>query len=410
MILPTPRRPVGFTLIELMISLLVSTMVVAAAVALLIGQQRLFQTSSGDRALQDTARVALGELNDAIRMAGYGVDPGLTFDFGQRANVVMTQAPLVAGVSVRDLGYQCATDVACRDKVDGSDEIVFYARDPFFGHRVTGVTGTSAISIAGPLNIPLYKGQVLQLMCTSGAMLWAYVTVDQYVAISGGLGNVAVTLSAGGASALDFPKQNAAIADGCFGDGTALAAKVDRFRYYVETRNAAGGVVAAETAGSRPFLMLDQGLTDENGVASVKPVAPDIEDVQFSYLFPNAAPTLVGETAGAVIASGPTGIDLGAAGPGYGTSMTDASRLTHQAANIRGVRVFVVVRSPTADLTVATAVVPAAANRPALPGLAGYRRLLISTTVALPNLDSRAPFIPTYSSNGGVDNYNLGGG
>jgi len=404
------RRPAGFTLVELMISVLVSAMVIAAAVALLIGQQRLFQSTSADRALQDSARVALGELNDSLRMAGYGVDPGLAFDFGQLSNIVAPQAPLVAGTTVRTLGYQCAADVACRDRVDGSDEIVFYSRDPFFGHRVTGVGSATAISISGPLNAPLYQGQVLQLMCTSGTMPWAYVTVGGYVAPSAGLGNVAVGLAPGGASALDFPNQNASMADPCFGDGSALVAKVDRYRYHVETRDPAGNVVPPQTLGSRPFLMLEQGLTDQDGAALFTPVAADVEDVQFSYLFPLAAVTQVGETAGAAIAAGAAGIDLGALGPGYGTNLTDASRTTHHPANIRAVRVFVVVRPPTADIKVPDAVVPGAANRPDLPGLPGYRRLVVSTTVVLPNLDARAPFFPSYSSNGGADNLNLGGG
>ncbi len=410
MIAPSPRRPAGFTLIELMISVLVSALVVAAAVALLIGQQRLFQSSSADRALQDSARVALGELNNSIRMAGYGVDPGLAFDFGQLSNIVAPQAPLVGGATVRTLGYRCPADVACRDRANGSDEIVFYSRDPYFGHRVTGVGSATAISISGPLNVPLYLGQVLQLMCTSGTMQWAYVTVGGYVAPSAGPGNVAVAIAPGGAGALDFPNQNTSMADPCFGDGTALVAKLDRYRYYVETRNPAGNVVPAQTAGSRPFLMLEQGLTDQNGAALFTPVAADVEDVQFSYLFPLSAVTQVGETVGAVIAAGAAGIDLGAQGPGYSTDLADASRTTHHPANIRAVRVFVVVRPPTADLKVADAIVPTAANRPAMPGLPGYRRLVVSTTVVLPNLDARAPFFPTYSSNGGADNLNLGGG
>jgi type IV pilus assembly protein PilW len=407
----SPHRPAGFTLIELMISILVSAMVVAAAVALLIGQQRLFQSSSADRALQDSARVALGELNDSLRMAGYGVDPGLAFDFGQLSNIVAPQAPMAGGATVRTLGYRCqANPVTCRDRIDGSDEIVFYSRDPYFGHRVASVGGTTTINISGPLNTPLYQGQVLQLMCTTGSMPWAYVTVGGYVAPSAGPGNVGVALAPGGAAALDFPNQNPSMVDPCFGDGTALVAKVDRYRYYVETRSPVGNVVPAQTAGSRPFLMLEQGLTDQNGAALFTAVAADVEDVQFSYLFPLSAVTQVGETVGAVIAAGAAGIDLGALGPGYGVDLADASRTTHHPANIRAVRVFVVVRPPTADITVPDAVVPAAANRPAVPGLPGYRRLVVSTTVVLPNLDARAPAFPTYSSNGGLDNLNFNGG
>jgi len=119
------------------------------------------------------------------------------------------------------------------------------------------------------------------------------------------------------------------------------------------------------------------------------------------------------------------GIDLAPAdgSPGYGTptivnGVVPTSRLNQHPANIRGVRVSLVVRSASADAAVpdpfrpgeANAQVPASANRPAIPGLTYFRRLRIETTVMMPNLDSRAPFFPFLSSNNGADQQNTGGG
>jgi type IV pilus assembly protein PilW len=407
------RLPAGFTLIELVVSLLVSAIVIAAAVSLLVGQQRIFQTSSSDRGLQETARVAMGEIGDNLRMAGFGVDPGLAFDFGLADNLTMKQAPVLAGVTVKNPGYRCVGGpVVCRDQ--GPDEIVFVARDPYFGHRLSSVPGSNSIVISGPLNVPLYKGQILQLLCSSGTMLWAYVTVGAYVP-SSAAATVAVPLLAAGGGALDFPTQNAVTSDACFSDGTALVTKVDRYHYFLQSYDAAGNVVVAQSVGSRPYLVLEQGLTDQNNAPIQALLSPDVEDLQFAYLFPRSVTTalqLVGATPGVALAAGAAGVDLApAAGvPGYGSSPGDASASTQHPANIRAVRISLVVRSATADIKLPDTQVPAAGNRAAFTGLPGYRRLVFETTVAVPNLDARYPYFPSYSSNGGADNLNVGGG
>ena len=120
-------------------------------------------------------------------------------------------------------------------------------------------------------------------MCLTSPGLRAYVTVGQYVPPTipaNAATNVQIPL-AGGAQINGrdaFPRQNAELTDGCFSTGEAMVAKVDRFRYHVVsffedgTRldPATGGNV--QTVGSRPYLMLDQGLIDEYQIM-VDPVA-----------------------------------------------------------------------------------------------------------------------------------------
>jgi type IV pilus assembly protein PilW len=408
-------RRAGFTLIELMIAILMGAIVVAGGVALLMSQRRTFQSSASDRALQDTARVALGEIGGSLRLAGYGVDPPLAFDFGPATNLTAPTAPILSGVSVGNTGYACAAPVTCRDRTDGPDEIVFYARDPFFGHSLTAVGGSASISISGPLNVELDQGQILQLMCTTGPMYWAYVTVGRHVAPDATGNPVTVPLQNGPGAELDFPFQNGVLVDpaaaSCFTTGQVLVAKVDRFRYFIGTYDAAGVAQPPQTPGTRPFLMLDPGLVDQNNAAVLKVVAPDVEDLQLAYLYPRGL-GLVGGTPGTVLAAGAAGVDLAPANgfPGYFTPITDPSRQNQAPSNIRAVKVSVVVRSATADFAIPDNVVLGAGNRPDSPGLPGYRRLRVETTVPVRNLDSRYPYYPFLSTNNGVDQNNVGGG
>jgi type IV pilus assembly protein PilW len=422
-----PPRTSGFTLVELLVALLASTIVIAAALSMLTSQQRLFRNSNADRSLQETGRIALDELTANLRLAGFGVDPGIAFDFGPLASVAMDRSPVGAAVSVASLGCTAASAVTCRDSTSGPDEIVFSYRNPSFVRTLASAPTTSALTIAGPLTAPLYKDQILQVICApeSDAMRWAYVTVGQYVAPTTAA-TVSIALAA--ANGDQIPFQNGYLTDACY---TAVAAqgatgatfeaaakvyKVDRFRYYVATYDAVGNVVANGTAGARPYLMLDQGLQDASSAPVRTVIAPAVEDLQFAYLFPNAATAalqLVGATAGTAIASGATGIDLApaAGSPGYGDAAGSLRRASQHPGNIRGVQVAIVARSQEADARIFDAAVPASLNRDptALAAPAGYRRQLFQTTAAVRNTDARGPYFPVYSTSAS-DHYNVGGG
>ena len=72
--------------------------------------------------------------------------------------------------------------------------------------------------------------------------------------------------------------------------------------------------------------------------------------------------------------------------------------------------VALTVRTPEADARVFDATVPASANRPAIAGPVGYRRQVFQSSAATRNLDARGPYFPTYSTTGGADHLNVGGG
>ena len=415
----------GFSLVELLIAVAVSLLVIAGAMALLVSQQRIFQVSTADRALQETGRVALEELTSNLRLAGYGIDPVYAFDFGALESVRQDRAPETADLSAASTFPGC-TSIDCRDSITGSDEVVFRYRNPSFVRSLAATPTTeTSITIAGPLVTPLYQGQILQVMCFAGDMRWAYVTVGATVQPTDA-DTVQVTLAA--ASGDRFPFQNGYLLNTCFSAvaprgalqtapmtfaAAAKVYKVDQFRYYVARYDTAGDIVTGVTSTARPFLMLDQGLMD-GGNPVLNVVAPDVEDLQFAYLFPNSQPAnqLVGATASTKIAAGTSGIDLepGAGPPAFSDESAAAQRLTQHPGNIRAVAVSVVVRTPEADSRVFESTIPAAGNRPAVAGPIGFRRQVFQTSAATRNLDARGPYFPTYSTNGGADHLNVGGG
>ena len=424
-----PRR--GFSLVELVIAMAIGAVVVAGATALMLSQQRNFQSTSGDRALQEAARIALGRVSEDLRQAGFGVDPALVFDFGNMTNVRMDRAAKGATFDVASADQACTdTPVACRDSTLIPDEISFLSRDPGFGPHplLAGVNAASTeLKIFGPVKTTLGIGQLLQVLCYGGTMTWAYVQVSG-ATTTDAKGDVTVPILAGTTA---FPNQNSSLDEGCFSsvasylptgkidpDSVTSAAKVfkvDRFRYFVQRYDDAGAVKGWGTAGARPYLMLDQGLKDgplPGGAAILSVVAPDVEDLQLAYIFPNAAADqLVGATAGTALAASDKGIDLAppSPSPAFSDDPAAPTRLTHHPGNIRGVRVILVVRTPSADPRIPGDPVPAAGNRAAAPRTDGFRRLLVETTVPVRNLGMLAPYYPSYDL-AGATQLNAGGG
>jgi type IV pilus assembly protein PilW len=418
----SPHPQSGFTLVELLVGVVVSLIAIAGAVVMLQGQKRSFQGSSADRALQETGRMALGALSQDIALAGFGIEPAMVFDFGQMVNVPMERAPQGAGKSVTfggdssgSTGFACGAAVTCRDSIDGPDELVFQYRNPYFNHRITAITSDTMIKIAGPIRQPIRAGQVLQAICFGGNMIWAYVRASGEQGIT--TDATPVTLSLDSGVNLQYPHQNEALSDSCF-VGDARLFEVERIRYFVQSYDVAGNVVAWNTAGSRPYLMLDRGLRSADGTPLLEVVAPDVEDLQVSYVFPLAPVEnqVAGSTAGARMDNSATGIDLAPAGgfvPTYSAARLSAVRTTHYPSNVRAVRIAIVVRSPNPDTNLGDATIPAAGNRPAVAAVdPGYRRTLFETSVAIPNMESRAPFFPTVvpTTDASATVLNVGGG
>jgi prepilin-type N-terminal cleavage/methylation domain-containing protein len=428
------KDPRGFSLVELLVSLVVSTVVIAGAVALMLASQRNFRSTASSRALQETARVALGHVANNLRTAGFAVDPMLTFDLGPMQNVRVDLAfggAQFTSTSTPSTAGTC--NGLCRDSTTGPDEIVFFSRDPAFGpHPLTAAaSGTStSLTVAGSANTAaaLQRGQLLQVACYAGSMTWTYVQVSGAASYNGN-GTVTIPIASTGTN---FTTERGWLADTCFSTVATMVAnaisqpslssaaevfKLDRYRYYVQTFDSTGNAVAWGTVGARPYLMLDQGLLDGSGNAIVSPVAPDVEDLQFAYVYPyDAAVPVVGATPGTALANSDAGVNLAPAngGPAFSDDPLAPTRQNHHPGNIGAVRIWVVVRSSDADPSQPQlTAIPAAGNRAATTGPAGYVRLLVDTTVQLQNYGVTAAYNPSYGSfpaAPGNRNFNVGGG
>jgi len=357
-------RSSGVTLIELLVAVAISAVVLVGVLGVAIAQQRAAYEGHRQRAAQNSARSALLTVEQALQVAGYGLDAPLTFDMGRY------QGP-------------CPTELnPCpRDSTENDDEIVFYSRNPRYwtpsvytsdpagnAWRLKAVSNTS-VTLYGRAGDGLRRGQVLQAVCKGGAK-YAYFTVHETKPALGAAGDLTYALDAVVAS--DPMKRQDLAVDPCFtaAAGPARVFLVDRYRFHVRPVVSGGAKI--------PFLMLDTG-TDTDGDGNVDEadevfVAEGVELLQFAYVLTNsnlqprglasAMPLTAAEPAAAsTTGDGMTTLVFPSAAAPSGTQTiydvvswypysvgppAAPPRLTDHQANIRAIRMGMVVRSPTA--------------------------------------------------------------
>lgn len=405
------------TLIEVLVAMAVAALVLASAMGAVLAQQRTFLAGSRLREAQAQGRLALGRIEYDLAMAGYGLDPALALDF----NILGCPTPGGA-----------AAPACARDRQNGPDELVVAYRDPrYWGRQLNPALGlpqgkawrvTAASVTGGGASVTLAqvkpglllpKGQVLQLVCSSGAGQ-AYVTVPSAVDTRSAPGVADTTITFPAAAGPDPFHQPSALAAGCFAGGSARAFLVVRHRYYVRAFPAAG-----DPAGT-PYLMLDTG-TDTNGDGAVSdadhlPVAEGVEDLQLAYERP-ISPTAVARVgdgasvlalcplSGRPLTAGACTGDLryvewssaadaaNSQGWSYlGLDSGGAVRNAPHVANIRFVSAAITLRSTTRDVNRTGTPPPVHYNRDAttLPAPGGYQRTTFVTGVAPINLQAAA--------------------
>lgn len=404
----------GYTLLELVIAMGMTSLLIASGVSLLLNQQTAYRAGATERGLQETGQMALLSVGEQVRSAGYGIDPAYAIDFGEVADV-----PQQGLRGTQKLGgfttYACTTPVRCRDQVNppdarGSDEIVFYSRNPMFSRTVAAAT-TGSLTLGAPVKSALHKGQVLQVMCLGGNKLRAYVTVAREV--PAGASDVQLEPEQLVSTHTAFPYQNGQLGDSCFSTGPAVVAKIDRYRFYLGWYLEDGTVAGFQDEGARPYLMLDQGLRDTEDKAIVTPVAANVEDLQFSYYFQRAAAggpaQISGAAPGTNLADDVFPVNVRIRPPAIDDPSDASSRSTGSPANILAVRVSVVVRTEERNIAWTAAddtSVPAIGNRDAYTGSPQYRRAVFEQTFLLPNFGSGSI---VYCAIGTAAGYNLGG-
>jgi len=425
------NRPArGFTLLELMVGATMSLLVIGAVTGAFLSQNRAFVALDLNRVAADASRDAFLEMEPSIRRAGFGLDPRYAFDFA----------------------YYACPAANCRDSTTGPDNIVFYARNPNYTYTVNAATapdGTVCANAQGcatgnAYNVtitnaggvytvtpdlrtgavtPVRLGQVMQFICP-GAAAVTMATLAATPAQSGTPNLSLVPTPATAPASNDPTKANGFGTNGCFVQPGVIMVPVDRFHYLVQ-----------QYAGV-PWLVLDTGTdVDGSGVVDVGdylPIAPSVEDVQFAYVMNINAPTIPngGAPPAAAPGKGPdvptaggvnagnwvigdyfTGTGAAATGtqeqpdstlanmPQYTTSLADPLRFNVTAANIRGVRVAVNLRSLQTDQSQSASWTGDTENQ--VGNLNGanlqtggrLRRFSYSTTVACRDMESRSAFI-----------------
>lgn len=421
-------RPLrGVTLLELMITLVVSSIALAGAVLASRTQERAYYTGQKLRSAQHSARQALLFLEQKLMLAGYGLDAPLALDFGWYDPAAVGTCPP-------------AVSPCARDRIDDADEIVFYGRNPAYwvdpvdplnteprgkAWSVTGVSG-NLLSVKARAGDVFRRGQIVQVVC-AGTLSYAYATVDQTVTAPAD-GTQELTL---GPTVVADPFQRTDVLPAlpCVAtpSPTAKAFLVDRYRFHVRPEDMGGG-------RWDPYLALDTGTdTDLDGDVDVDDellIAEGIESLQVAWFFADPAIPVAGNVSGTPVAI----VDPATAPPnqapqtivrtlfpgpaGAGGSVYAASsfyqysllklppqRQTNAQGNIRRALVTLVARSPEPDPTgpsnlrydansqvwgLNQTIAPAWVTSASVPrGDDGFQRAVVQTGVNLPNMTNR---------------------
>lgn len=275
------QKPRGFTLVELMVSSVMSALVLAGGVSSLIAFTRLENNLSNERGAGQQNRRAIAIIERLVASAGYGIDPSITFD-PHRPDV--------------DCGGVCPTNnVKDSDSAGGveSDDLLFASRDPAYfaltAPDPTGVNPTVAghawliksatlSSVTLEFNgskTTLYQGSVLLAVCPGG-FTYTLATVDTMQVISD-TADTTVTLR--NPSVADDPFQRPdALSAACFASGRGRAFLINRYRL----------MVRLDPDSGRRFLVLSRSLDlnlDGNiDAGDWEILAADVGDLQVAYV------------------------------------------------------------------------------------------------------------------------------
>lgn len=383
---PSRRVAAGFTLLELLASIAVSTIALAALGAAFLGVHRSFQSESDITGTVENARVSTDFLDQMLSLAGYGIDPRFAFDFegAQKDNITSTAPYFV------------------------TDDLAFRYRDPSYLRR--GSLGASGMTLTldpstPTFGVPLRARQPLLLACAGG---------QQYLAARIN-SDVSATTTAVEVTAYGTPFPDAVPT--CLRTGEPVFVMLMR-----EVR------LRVRAIGDRAFRVAYRNFDDPASSEEYDPIAPDVEAFQVSYVMNR--PTQATSTLTPPDQSGNANWILGdAAGesfpnpsqpnaPTYDTPYQDPFRFNNHPANIRAVRATLVLRgeSRTAERTenVGTTIEAenttlTIGNTPGTPPV-GFRRTVVRTAVGVPNMASRSFFVPALKSDGETTDGNVWGG
>jgi type IV pilus assembly protein PilW len=383
----------GFTLLELMVGGTIGVMAIAMVLGVFISQTASFQSLDLIRQMNASGRDVSLELGNSIKRAGYGIDPAVAFDFSCPGQPPGTK---------------------CHDRYNGTDDLRFYARNPNYVYRPNAVLGCGTAggcpdggtiwlinTLPAPSNAQINvtlaagdviaKGRTVMAVCpdsTNPHPVYASVT-GRFV--GPGTFNILIAVNTSTAStSLVAPDINIL---GCHAGGFLLL--VDQYHYYVTTLGT-----------NEPWLVLDTGIDFNNNgtlppadLADLIPVARGVEDMQVAYQFGPIAGTAPDSNHDWVVGNDQTVAAAEEPDPTQARPLNGTLNGTMHPANIRGVRVTLVVRSPIPDRSLGTVFLgdPAVKfeNRSDVSTitLGQFRRMPITLSAATRNMGSANPYL-----------------
>ncbi len=394
------HRQGGFTLAELLVGLVVTSIVMVAVTAAVIGVQQSYQADTENRILTENGRSAVDFLERTVSLAGFGVDPRIAFDV----------TPNVTGAIVRDNfevgGFTPAGAVL-------TDDLAYRFRDP--GFLRTGTFSGGNVAVTQPFGVNLPAGTLLMVVCRNPQPDNTFPTA--YVRVSSPVTPALTTVAAQVAGA-PFAAMNST--DPCLagGGGTPWVFLMHENRVRVVNIDGRPWLVryrSLERAGG-PFPVEPAGAVIASGddTSDFEPLAPDVENFQVAFGM-NRHPTnppvdgtgknwVIGDSAASapddVLALTQPTNPLDASQPGYLDDYTAAVRYTAVPANIRTVHVSMTVRtarrSPTPRRDQANNP-PNLFNSEPVPAPGepdGFARSVFHTVIPVTNMNSRTGFIP----------------
>ncbi len=402
------RTSRGFTLVELLVSLVIVSIVLVAVVTVFIGVQQSYESISRSKSSIEGSRASVTYLERTVGMAGYGIDPRFGFDFAVAGGHLKDNEP-VATFAGADGGAVIVTD-----------DLAYRYRDPNWVRR--GGVATGSLSVTAPFGVAFRAGQRFLVAC-GGATDWRVVQLD--AAVTATASTAAVT-----PVTAPFPNSAAPCLSATTGAQAAYVMLLHERR------------VRITEIGGRPFLVAYRVIRDATGAmvqpsASTEydPIAADVEDFQVSYAMNRPADMAAGAGAYRSVCCASTAApdaagnanwvlldatseataaflpDPGALAPAVDTPYDDPLRFNRHPANIRQVRISLMTRSQRQEAKkLLTHSSPQAlenyARSPIKPD--GFFRLPATMTITVPNMQSRSGFTPDLRIAAGEGNFNGG--
>lgn len=374
------RSQRGFTLVELLTGVAISSIIMLAIAAAVIGISGAYSNESQTRSAVEGGRTALTFMEKHVKMAGYGIDPRYAFDF--------TQPVGLSSAADKD-NYPLGTTGFF------TDDLAFRYRDPAFVRR--GAAGWSETNFVASQDFgrTFPVGTAFMIACRSGKpRSWFRST-----AVSG-----ANTLAlAPYGTANNAPPAETLTCAGQAGDDAPYLFLIKELRFRLYSDNSTGR--------DRGYLVYIPNLSADvsSFPASAEVLTADVEEFQVSYQMNRPAPAPISAYSTLTPPDGSTGnwVMLDQPGettlpnpvlpaPTYETDYDAPLRYSAHPANIRAVRVTFSVRSPRPRQGAPTGYVRGdQENRTGGPTTGdGFFRSWVTSAIRTPNMSSRFFFLP----------------